>query len=109
MHGVCVVFHVLYSNISTLYQFKGSFCVGPGKEIYTAGGSGAKGSEGSEEKLYCQVKRQALNWYLICVHETLLFCSFVCVLCVCPSVCLSVCLCTCAFVCCPFICLSGCN
>lgn len=30
--------------------------IGPGKEIYAKGAGGAKGHEGSEEKLYCQVK-----------------------------------------------------
>lgn len=96
---VSVLFHVLYSYITTLNKFERSFCAGPGKEIYTVGGSGAKGIDGSEEKLYCQVKREALDLYLICVHGTLLFCSFVCAL----SVCLSVCLCTCVFVCCPSV------
>ena len=28
---------------------------GPGKEIYTKGAGGAKGHDGGEEKLYCQV------------------------------------------------------
>ena len=100
MHGVCVVLHVLYSYVRALYQFERSFCAGPGKEIYTVGGSGAKGSDGSEEKLYCQVKREAIILYLICVHGTLPFCSFVCVLCVCLSDCL------CTFICLLFIYLS---
>ena len=46
MYCVCVMFHILYGNVRTLYQFEKSFCVGPGKEIYTVGGSGAKGSDG---------------------------------------------------------------
>ena len=29
---------------------------GPGKEIYTKGAGGAKGDDGGEEKLYCQVR-----------------------------------------------------
>ena len=33
--------------VRTLYQFERSFCVGPGKEIYTVGGSGVKGGDGS--------------------------------------------------------------
>ena len=42
-----------------------SACVGPGKEIYTVGAAGAKGNDGSEEKLYCQVNIEAycaLTW-----------------------------------------------
>ena len=39
--------------------FETCFCAGPGREIYTVGASGAKGSDGSEEKLYCQVRTDA--------------------------------------------------
>ena len=102
MHGVCVVLHILYSNVRTLYQFERSFCVGPGKEIYTV----AKGNDGSEEKLYCQVKRK----HLICISFVCMELSYFVPLCVCcVSVYLSVCLCTCVFVCCPSVCLSGHN
>ena len=95
MYCVCVMFHILYSNVRNLYQFERSFCAGPGKEIYAVGGSGAKGSDGSEEKLYCQVKRKHLfRISSVCMELSYVVLLYVC----CVSVCLSVYLFVCAHV-----------
>lgn len=85
------MFHILYGNVRTLYQFEKSFCVGPGKEIYTVGGSGAKGSDGmwrevilpgKEGHLFrissvCMELSYFVHLYVCCVSACLFVCAHV--------------------------------
>ena len=57
----------MYCSLSIL------FFAGPGKEIYTKGAGGAKGHDGGEEKLYCQVRTWDYS-LVLCIVNNGLFC-----------------------------------
>ena len=49
---------------------------GPGAEIYTVGAGGAKGTQDSQEKLYCQVQSVCVCVCVclcVCVRATVLY------------------------------------
>ena len=51
MYNIMYVLCIVYNFIRILFLL----FAGPGKETYTKGAGGAKGHDGGEEKLYCQV------------------------------------------------------
>ena len=50
-----------------------SIHTGPGKDIYTVGAAGDKGSDGSEEKLYCQVTNTCISAILTIALATYMY------------------------------------
>ena len=50
-----------------------SIHAGPGKDIYTVGAAGDKGSDGSEEKLYCQVNHACISAILTIALATYMY------------------------------------